>query len=88
MSYSAARAPYQAASDNKRALEQEILNGVVARPSSVATEKSRARALHGDLDAIVLKALKKNPEERYETAAALADDIERHLNGQTGDCTA
>jgi serine/threonine protein kinase len=74
--------PYQAASDNKRALEQEILSGVVVRPSSVATEKSRARALHGDLDAIVLKTLKKNPEERYETAAALADDIERHLSGQ------
>ena len=25
---------------------------------------------------------RKRPEERYETAAALADDIERHLNGQ------
>ena len=74
--------PYQAHSDNRRALEQEILNGVIGRPSSVATEKPRSRALHGDLDAIVLKALKKNPEERYETAAALADDIERYLNGQ------
>ncbi len=38
------------------------------------------RALHGDLDAIVLKALKKRPEERYPTAAELADDLERHLD--------
>ena len=29
------------------------------------------RLLRGDLDAIVLKALKKAPEQRYETAAAL-----------------
>src|SRR5262249_24867236 len=39
------------------------------------------RTLRGDLDTIVLKALKKEPDQRYETAAALADDIERYLNG-------
>ena len=40
------------------------------------------RALRGDLDTIVLKAMKKAPDERYATVDALAEDIERHLNGQ------
>jgi eukaryotic-like serine/threonine-protein kinase len=39
----------------------------------------KARALRGDLDTIVGRALKKNPTERYPNAQALADDIRRHL---------
>ncbi len=34
----------------------------------------------GDLDAILRKALRKVPGERYETAAAMADDLRRWLN--------
>jgi serine/threonine-protein kinase len=45
----------------------------------VADAKLRRR-LRGDLDTIVLKALKRAPAERYGTVEALADDIERHLN--------
>lgn len=37
------------------------------------------RALRGDLDTIVAKALKKDPTERYATAAAFADDLNRYL---------
>ncbi len=37
------------------------------------------RALAGDLDWIVLKALEKERDHRYETANAFAEDIERHL---------
>jgi len=37
------------------------------------------RDLRGDLDRIVMQALEKEPDHRYETAAALADDIARHL---------
>jgi len=36
------------------------------------------RALRGDLDNIVAKALKKRPDERYESASAFADDLERY----------
>lgn len=36
-------------------------------------------ALRGDLDTILLKALRKEPERRYPTAAAFAQDVERHL---------
>jgi hypothetical protein len=38
-----------------------------------------ARELRGDLDAIIAKALRKEPRSRYVDARALADDIERHL---------
>jgi tetratricopeptide (TPR) repeat protein len=41
-----------------------------------------ARALEGDLDWITMKALEKNRVRRYETAHALALDIERHLNDE------
>lgn len=36
-------------------------------------------ALRGDLDWIVMKALEKDRSRRYETASALADDIDRYL---------
>ncbi len=39
----------------------------------------RRKALRGDLDAIVSKALRKIPQERYATAAAYADDLRRYL---------
>ena len=39
------------------------------------------QTLKGDLDNIVLKALRKEPERRYTSAGAFAEDIERHLKG-------
>jgi len=39
------------------------------------------KELAGNLDNIVLKSLRKAPQERYESVAALRDDILRHLNG-------
>ena len=47
------------------------------------TEPGRlSRRLAGDLDAVVLKALRKEPERRYGSAAELADDVRRHLAGE------
>jgi non-specific serine/threonine protein kinase/serine/threonine-protein kinase len=40
------------------------------------------RQLAGDLDNIVLKALRKEPQRRYESVERLAADIQRHLDGQ------
>ncbi len=39
------------------------------------------RRLKGDLDNIVLKALRKEPARRYATVEQLAEDIRRHLQG-------
>jgi len=39
------------------------------------------RRLRGDLDNIVLKALRKEPARRYASAEQLAEDIRRHLQG-------
>jgi TolB-like protein/Flp pilus assembly protein TadD len=39
------------------------------------------RELRGDLDNIVLMALRKEPERRYPSVDRLAEDIRRHLNG-------
>lgn len=47
---------------------------------STTAERLRRR-LRGDLDRIVMKALRKEPERRYEGAAALAADVRRHLAG-------
>ncbi|WP_170266581.1 WD40 repeat domain-containing serine/threonine protein kinase [Brevifollis gellanilyticus] len=41
---------------------------------------ARDRNLRGDLDAIVLKALAIDPNQRYASAEALASDVQRHLN--------
>ena len=41
-----------------------------------------SRALQGDLDWIVLKALEKDPQRRYSSVAALRDDIERSLRDE------
>ncbi|MGA2920395.1 MAG: tetratricopeptide repeat protein [Candidatus Sulfotelmatobacter sp.] len=38
------------------------------------------RSLCGDLDTIVGKALKKNPQERYPSVTALASDLEKYLS--------
>lgn len=40
-----------------------------------------SRALSGDLDAIVLTALRKEPDRRYASVAAMAEDIRRHQQG-------
>jgi len=42
--------------------------------------RTLSRKLHGDLDWITIKALEKDRMRRYQTAQALAEDIQRHLN--------
>jgi non-specific serine/threonine protein kinase/serine/threonine-protein kinase len=56
-------------------------------PDSIsATRDARlarlVRSLSGDLDNIVMKALQKQPEQRYRSVEQLADDIRRHLDGR------
>jgi tetratricopeptide (TPR) repeat protein len=55
------------------------LEEIPGRPSEIATG-SMSKALRGDLDAIIGKALRKKPDERYATATAFAEDLQRYLN--------
>jgi serine/threonine-protein kinase len=51
-------------------------------PSARVTAPRRRRELAGDLDAIALKALAREPGQRYASVEALADDIRRRLTGR------
>jgi eukaryotic-like serine/threonine-protein kinase len=65
------------------ALVQAVLTEEPPRASSVAKSTAiRARSLQGDLDNILHKAIKKNPAERYASAAAFADDLQRYLSDE------
>jgi len=55
-----------------------VSTGADTRPQLIAELR---KELSGNLDNIVLKSLRKDPVERYESVAALRDDILRHLNG-------
>ena len=52
----------------------------ISRARSTQADRLRRR-LRGDLDTMVMKALKKDPERRYASAEALLEDIHRHLAG-------
>jgi serine/threonine-protein kinase len=75
--------PYQPADRSRAALEQAILHDPVAPPSERLQENKQRRLLRGDLDAIILKALRKSPLERYTTVDALSADLKRYLRGDT-----
>lgn len=47
-------------------------------PSRVTDDPDRRSLLEGDLDAIIMTALRKNPDERYDTVEALAEDLDRY----------
>jgi WD40 repeat protein len=53
----------------------------VAQPRT-ADDRQNTGALRGELDWIVMKALEKDRNRRYESAGALARDIERHLRDE------
>jgi len=74
--------PYQLKRESRAALEEAIVQAEPARPSSVVAEPKLRRRLQGDLDTIVLKALKKAPSERYGTVQALSEELERYLEGR------
>ena len=55
-----------------------IITCMICEDPPIALAK-RAPELRGDLDAITGKALAKDPIDRYQSVAALADDVRRHL---------
>ena len=58
----------------------EVTPEQVSQARGADTERLRRR-LRGDLDTMVLKALRKEPERRYASAEAFLEDVRRHLAG-------
>ncbi|HEY6124938.1 MAG TPA: serine/threonine-protein kinase, partial [Steroidobacteraceae bacterium] len=85
--------PYKLTRGSAAALEEAILASDVRRPSQAvsddtkaalraSTAKKLARALRGDLDTIVLTAMRVKLAERFRTVDAFALDIEQYLAGR------
>jgi serine/threonine protein kinase len=68
-----------ASADVKRPSTQLTPEASAAR---AATQEQLSRKLRGDLDALVLKALAKESSERYDSAASMAQDLQRYLHEQ------
>ena len=91
------RRPYGNTGGSIAQIEEAILRTDPVRPSAAVTALPDAattadlrgtsgsrlnRRLAGDLDQIVLKALRKEPDQRYGSVAAFAEDVRRHLDGR------
>jgi eukaryotic-like serine/threonine-protein kinase len=63
-----------------RSVEAPAEEGKQTEPQRARRE--RLKRLRGDLDTIVMTALRKEPERRYASAEAFAQDIEHHLAGR------
>ena len=77
----AGRRPYALDRRSPSDIEQAVLADHIEPPSTVAASERFRRALRGDLDAIVLTAMRKEPERRYASADQLAADLRRYLVG-------
>ena len=59
-----------------------VARGGLGALQGLPAARELRRRLRGDLDRIVMTALRKAPGERYASAAGLGRDLERHLTGQ------
>ncbi|HEY2712724.1 MAG TPA: serine/threonine-protein kinase [Chthoniobacterales bacterium] len=85
------QSPYRTKTNRPEELTRAITEQEPVSPSSAllrSNSSSRSpitshnsRLLRGDLDNIVLKAMRKEPQRRYESAAQFSEDIRRHLVG-------
>ncbi len=76
----AGRRPYLTDGLSRLEIERMSCEQEPARPS-VSTATEPRRALEGDLDTIVLKALRKEPAQRYASVEQFTEDIQHHLDG-------
>ena len=82
--------PYQIANRSPANVERAIMEQEPPRPSMAVARSDgssnaqvpNSKLLRGDLDNIVLKALRKEPERRYVSVAQFSEDIRRYLDGR------
>jgi eukaryotic-like serine/threonine-protein kinase len=75
------RLPLETAGLTPAQLSARITEDVPPIVSSVVDDQDRRRRLTGDLDAIVSRALRKEPGARYASVEAFVADIRLHLEG-------
>ncbi|HJP59596.1 MAG TPA: serine/threonine-protein kinase, partial [Gemmatimonadaceae bacterium] len=77
--------PYKLSSFEGYEVARAVLEQEPERPSVTAARlglpPKQVRRMQGDLDAIVLRAMSKEPTRRYATVEQLGADIRRHLSG-------
>ena len=74
--------PYRITSSNLHELERVVCKTEPRRPSTLETLPPRTRRrLSGDLDNMVLMAMRKDVSRRYGSVEQLSEDIRRHLQG-------
>jgi len=82
--------PHRLEVDSLAAMEKAICEQEPDKPSTAVVRGSqdpprlrrqRRRQLSGDLDNIILTALRKEPQRRYPSAAELSEDLRRHQEG-------
>ena len=72
--------PYRLSSFEGYEVVRAVLEEEPQKPSDTVSSKLAGR-LRGDLDAIVLKAMAKDPARRYATVEQMETDVHRHLDG-------
>jgi len=70
--------PYRLKTRTPEEMERTVGKTEPRRPSA-AIDATNAKRLRGDLDNIVLMALRKEPERRYPTVEQLSEDVRRHI---------
>jgi tetratricopeptide (TPR) repeat protein len=73
--------PHHHAGQSAAALEEAILVADTPLASTLAA-RLLARRLRGDIDAMLAKALRNDPADRYGSVEAFAADVQRHLVGE------
>ena len=75
------RRPYRLTGPTPLEVERAVLEQEPERPSACVTDPRVRRRLRGDIDTIILTALRKEPARRYQSVEQLATDLTRHLAG-------
>ncbi len=77
--------PFRKEGESRGETERRVLESDPVPPSVAvgATRPHLRRALAGDLDTVVLTAVRREPGERYASVLALSEDVGRHLAGHT-----
>ena len=83
------RKPYRLTTRTAEELSRAVIDQIPDRPSTaIAKAKNskfeirNSKFLQGDLDNIVLMALRKEPTRRYVSVERFSEDIRRHLDGR------